>query len=219
MGSLAWLSNAEAVIAATSVPVKYMCAIEVDSRGLEPFKALLDRLRAVNGDYWTWSLDDGTDVITTPTRLRRICLGHNLVGTFAIEAGASHVFFLASDTQCRPDALEKLLELNVAACACHIPTYCQDGPKAPQWPEWDVRIHMESCAAMLLRRDVVRQLKWRYDPDAGTTDDPSMHRDLKLFLGEDVFSRHDVLATHFPESVPRIEDRHSDEDRRIHHDR
>lgn len=222
----AWLANAEAVQASVDEPVVYFAALEVDARGLEPFQPLLDRLGEIPGsDYWTFGLNDNVDVITTGTRLRRIVMGHNLVGTYAIEeAGASHVLFLASDTQARDDVLPRLLELDVAAAACHVPTYCLDGPRVPTevyrdkgWSHsWDIRQHMETCCCMLLRRDVVRQIKWRFDPDAGTTDDPSMHHDLLAFLGEQVYSRHDVRATHWPEAIPPIELRATDDERRVH---
>lgn len=249
---MSWLANAEAVMESHADGVTYFAALETDARGLEPFYPLIARLAAVGGTYWTFSLDDKVDVITTGTRLRRICMGHNLVGTFAVEeAAASHVLFLASDTQARDDVLPRLLELDVAAAACHITTYglgvdeprirARNGWHTPtcsarkmslylgvgnyvqETPgmcdcgadQWDVRVHMETCACMLLRRDVVRRIKWRFDPDAGTSDDPSMHDDLRDFLHENVYSRHDVLATHYPEAIPPIEIRHSDEERRV----
>lgn len=222
----AWLVNAEAVQESVNDEVRYFCAIEVDARGLEPFGPLLDRLKEIGGTYWTFSLDDGTDVITTPTRLLRIVTGHNFCGYHAIESGASHTLFLASDTQARDDVLPRLLELDVAAAACHIPTYGLDGPpawhsKMLKWTEQfghapDVRRHMESCACMLLRRDIIAKFKWRYDPDAGTTDDPSMHHDLLKYLGEEVYVRHDVLATHWPESIPPVEYRHTVAERTVH---
>lgn len=212
----AWLQNAEAVQASVDDEVVYFAALEVDARGLDPFLPLLDRLGQVGGQRWTWSIDDGVTVVGTSTRLRRICLGHNLVGTFALEdASASHVLFLASDTQAPDDVLPRLLELDVAAAACHIPTYCLDGPRSDRFPQWDVRTHMESCACMLLRRDVINRIKWRSSGDDGTTDDPSMHMDLHEFLGEDVYSRHDVPATHWPEMIPSIEDRHSAAERTV----
>lgn len=212
----AWLTNAETVQASIDEPVIYFAALEVDARGLDPFKPLLDRLNEIDGIQWSFSLDDKVQVVGTSTRLRRICLGHNLCGTYALEeTRASHVLFLASDTQAPDDVLPRLLELDVAAAACHISTYCLDGPRSAKFPDWDVREHMESCACMLLRRDVINRVKWRSSGDDGTTDDPSMAKDLAEFLGEPVYSRHDVQASHFPDSVPSIEDRHSIEERTV----
>lgn len=230
----AWLQNAEAVQASVDEPVVYMAALEVDARGLDPFKPLLERLDEIGGKRWTFSIDDGVDVVGTNTRLRRICMGHNLCGTFALEeAGASHVLFLASDTQAPDDVLPRLLELDVAAAACHIRTYCLGVELAPPWVDalsdaryyrpcpdftakgWDVRMHMESCACMLLRRDVINRIKWRSSGDDGTTDDPSMHKDLREFMGEEVYSRHDVIATHWPEAIGSIEDRHAADERTV----
>lgn len=218
----AWLQNAEAVQASVEESVIYFAALEVDARGLTPFEPLLDRLGQIPGAaYWTWSINDGVDVVDTRTRLRRICAGHNWVRTFALEeTDASHVLFLASDTQARDDVLPRLLELNTPAAACHIPTYCLDGPRVRRpdlgWdPAWDVRDHMESCAATMLRRDVLNRLQWRWSESDGTTDDPSMHRDLAEFMGEKVYSRHDVHATHWPQAIPPIEHRHSDAERTV----
>lgn len=212
----AWLTNAEKVQASIDEPVIYFAALEVDARGLDPFKPLLDRLNEIDGIQWSFSLDDKVQVVGTSTRLRRICLGHNLCGTYALEeTRASHVLFLASDTQAPDDVLPRLMELDVAAAACHISTYCLDGPRSAKFPDWDVREHLESCACMLLRRDVINRIKWRSSGDDGTTDDPSMHKDLAEFLGEPVYSRHDCPATHWPDSIPSIEDRHSIEERTV----
>lgn len=218
----AWIDNAEAVQASVDEDVQYFVAIETDARGIIPFLPLINRLTQIGGKYWTFSVDDGVKTLDTGTRLRRICMGHNLVGTYAIEeAGASHVLFLASDTQAPDDVLPRLLELRKPATALHIPTYCQDGPgvkywhDAWGWPEdWEIRTHMESCACMMLDRETVRQIKWRFDPDAGLTDDPAMYHDLHVW-GKELYVRHDVLATHWPESIPSIEHRHSENIRTI----
>lgn len=242
-----WLQNAEAVNASVDDDVVYFCALETDDRGLVPFRPLLARLAEFQPHGpapWTFSINDGVKVVGTSTRLRRICMGHNLCGTYALEeTDASHVLWLASDTQAPDDVLPRLLELDVAAAACHIPTYCLDGPRVPfplhSWHKpncphleytqrggeykecicgaraWDVRTHMESCACMLLRRDVINRLKWRTSGDDGTTDDPSMHMDLVEFLDEELYVRHDVCATHWPESIPAIEHRHTEQERTV----
>ena len=218
--AMSWLSNAEAVQASVDDDVRYFVALETDARGLEPFRPLLDRLNQIGGARWQFSLDDGATVITGANRVRRICIGQNLVGDYAINAQASHVLFLASDVQVRDDVLPRLLELDAPVTACHVPTYGFGSQFLPI-PEyaangWDVRSHMETCCAMMLRRDVFSRLRWRYDLDRGMTDDPSMFADVTELLHEQVLSRHDVIATHYPASVPSIEDRHSDEQRRIH---
>lgn len=213
----AWLENAQQVQDSLDEPVNYFCAIETDKRGLEPFGPLLARLEQVGGTYWTFSIDDGTETITTPTRLLRIVTGHNFCGYYAIETGSSHCLFLASDVRAPNDILPRLLELEVDCAASHITTYCLDGPRSARFPQWDVREQeVETCAAMMLSRRAFLQLKWRYDTDAGTTDDPSMCRDIREFLGEKVYSRHDCISVHYPEQVPGIEHRHTDEQRKVH---
>ena len=241
MFSQAWLVNAERVAEearAAGHEVAYFAALETDARGLAPFAPLLHRFAELEGrgiatTHWTFHLDDGAERLTTANRLRRICMGHNLVIEYALQAGADAVLFLASDTQCRDDVLPRLLELEVPVAASHITTYCLDGPKVdgpepskmrPHVPPanwsasgWDVRVHMETCACMLIRREVLDSgLRWRTDGPKGLTDDPAMHYDLYHLLGEQVYSRHDVLATHYPAAIPCIEGRHTDEERRYH---
>jgi hypothetical protein len=215
----AWLANAEQVMASVDDEVRYFAALEVDARGLEPFKPLIDRLEAIGGEYWTFSLNDKVDVITTQNRLRRICIGHNLVGEWAMENGASHTLFLASDTQCRDDVLPRLLEVEQPVVACHISTYNlgRTLEPLPEYVErgWDIRSHMETCACMLLRRDVFSRIKWHTNIDRNLTDDPAMHADVEELLHERVLSRHDVEATHWPQSIPAIEERHTDAERTV----
>jgi hypothetical protein len=216
----AWLANAEAVKASVDDNVRYFAALETDARGLVPFEPLLRRLDEIDGDYWSFSYDDRATVIDTANRLRRICAGQNMVGEWASEMRASHCLFLASDTQCRDDVLPRLLELKAPVAACHIPTYCLgvDRPLITDYAArgWDVRSHMESAACMMLRRDVFIRIKWHCDIDRNFSDDPAMHADVTELLGVPVLSRHDVLATHWPESVPAIEHRHTEEERRVY---
>lgn len=239
----AWMHNAEYVQA--SMPdeeVRYFAALEVDARGLVPFAPFIERLQAIGGEFWTFSLDDGVTVLGTADRLRRIVMGHNLVGQYAVDKQASHCLFLASDTSARDDVLPRLLELKAPVAASHISTYGLgvNDPRVPcreEWhtPEcnwrreengqvvdcvcgagrWDVRSHMETCACMLLRRDVFTRIKWRVDPDRNLTDDPSMHADITELLGDQVLSRHDVQAVHWPQQIPAIEHRHSEEERTV----
>jgi hypothetical protein len=146
-------------------------------------------------------------------------MGHNLVAEYALEAGATHTLLLASDTQAPDDVLPWLLELDRAATALHIPTYWVDGPRSNEFATWDARTHMDPCACMLLRRYsryIFSGTKWRVDIDRGLTDDPAMYADLTELRGEQLYVRHDVLATHWPASIPPIGHRHSEEQRRVH---
>jgi hypothetical protein len=233
-----WLANAEAVRASVGDEVRYYAAIELDQRGIEPFVPLGDRLHEVRGLFETFSFDDGSEVRTTDNRLVRICAGQNFGSHYAAAHGASHVLFVATDVVMPDDVLPRLLELDWPICGLNIPTYClgQGAPSAADaidtWgcslgpttahrpylgpnDEWDVRVHMQSAALLLVRRDVFTRLRWRTDPDRGMTDDPCYHADARDFLGWETLVRHDVQASHYPEAVGAMETRHTEEARTV----
>lgn len=215
-----WLANAEAVQDSVDEEVRYYAAVEVDGRGLEPFGPLLDRLGAVGGTWETFSYDDGCEVLNTANRLVRICTGQNFGTHHAMEHGASHVLFMAADAIAPDDALPRLLELAWPICGLNIPTYCLDGPDADPGafgldPAWDVRLHMQSAALLLVRRHLFSRLRWRIDNDAGMTDDPCYHHDA-LQLGFPTLVRHDTQAHHYPEAVGAMETRHTAVERAYH---
>lgn len=121
-----WLANADAIKASHPAGVQYFAAIEIDARGLAPFKPLVDRLEQIGGAYWTYSLDDGRTTISTANRLRHIVTGQNLVTDYATTPGFSHLLFMAADCAPPPDALPKLLEVNHPLVGGEVTTYCVD---------------------------------------------------------------------------------------------
>ncbi len=223
-----WFDNAEAVKASVSDEVLFYAALEVDGRGLEPFGSFIDRMNEIGGVVETWSYDDGSTVRTTSNRLVRIATGQNFGTHYAMERRhCSHVLFVATDTIMPDDTLPRLMEMDWPICGLNISTYCQDGQTAQtvydgsnferpeavfEHPEWDVRVHMQSAALLLVARPLFLRLRWRIDGDAGMTDDPCYHFDARA-LGWETLVRHDVQATHYPECLGSMESRHSEADR------
>jgi hypothetical protein len=215
-----WLMKADTLRASLpDTEIRFFAALELDARGLAPFEPLIARMRASGGRRWLFGLDDDAEVITTQNRLRRICIGNNLVSEYAMEAGASHCLYLAADVSPHDRILPRLLELDAPLAASHIRTYClgEDCPPLPEFAPWDVRSQeTETCAAMMLRRDVLTRIKWRVDIDRGLTDDPAMCADVRELLGHRVLSRHDCVSVHYPESIEAFEHRATEEQRRVH---
>lgn len=198
---MAWLYNAEALREQTGEDVEFFAAIQVDGRGLDPFGPLLARLWALDGSYWTFSLDDGRTSVNFDNRLRHITTGQNLVRDYAMSAGASHLLFMAADCAYPPDALAKLMALDVPVAGGHVPTYCLDGPRyAPLAKHGNVRAHMPTAAFVLLRRDFFCKVPWRWDMDAGMSDDPALYADA-LERGIQPVVHHDVVGRHYPECI------------------
>lgn len=217
---LAWLTCADALRDSHSDGVTFFLAIETDARGLRPFTHVIKRVvDELGGTVWTYHIDKEpgatTDyVITSQERFIRIATGRNLTSECAIVNDATHVLFLDTDTEPPPDALTKLLEVDRGVVFGHVPTYCLNGPRVAGLPG-DVRAHWSSAGFVLVQRDVLRVVRWGWDPDAGLTDDPTFARDATLVgaaLGHDwsPVTRHDCRGRHHPESIVGLEYRGTD---------
>lgn len=223
-----WLINAEA-IKASHPDVTYFAAIETDARGEDPFRPLCDRISGLDGDWWTFHLDDGRTTVNTANRLRHITMGQNLATDYALsDPDCTHLLFLAADLEPPADCLPRLMELDHPLVGGHVPTYCLDGPPASRlspdcrsrgWPEGiDVRVHMATAAFVLIHRDLLRYVRWRWDLDAGMSDDPCLHYDALTFHGTETLVRHDVIGRHHPEAIGAIETRFPGVDMGVYRD-
>ena len=211
----AWLYPAEQILD-DGQDVQWFAALEVDGRGLEPFAPLLDRFAAINTQagrtvchWWTYMLDDGRTEVTTANRLRHITMGQNLATDFTLAAGASHMLFLAADLEPPWDAIPRLLEVDWPLVGGHVPTYCLDGPPVAGYP-FPVHQHMATAAFVLIARPLLRFVRWRWDVDAGMSDDPCLHHDAAKFHGIETRVRHDVVGRHHPEAIGPVETRGHD---------
>lgn len=209
-----WLLNASELREQTPEDVHFFAAIETDRRGIRPFGPLVVELGRLNQGsglpaWWEFSLDDHRTAVTFDNRLRHITLGQNIVRDFALSHGASHLLFMAADCAYEPDGLQRLLDLRVAMVGGHVSTYCLDGPIASRFiPEYgtEVREHMPSMAYCLIRRDLLQRVPFRWDDDAGMSDDPAYAFDAEA-LGHTPYVHHGVLGRHYPECIGDYESR------------
>lgn len=195
----------------------FFAAVEVDARGVAPFAELettLLRLRCqgIPVEMWTYSYDDGRSEVTTANRLAHICAGRNIITDYACGIGASHILFLDADMRPPGDAIPKLLELNHSLVGGEVPTYGLTGPTIEHYP-FPVQTHMNTAGFLLVARDVFRFIRWRWDVDAGMSDDPCYERDAREWLGIPTYVRKDVVGRHWPEAIPALE--HRGYDRRV----
>lgn len=211
-----WLMRAErqqAMAADIGHELRHFAAIQVDARGITPFAPLTERLAELGGEWWTYSLDDGRSSITMTNRWRHITFGQNLVVEYCQSIpDVSHLLFLAADTAAPSDIIPRMLEMDHPLVAPFIPTYGLRGPTVrgddgEQRYPFHVEDAMASAAALFIARDVFRRIRWRWDLDAGMSDDPCYHHDARTLLGVPTHVRHDVIAHHYPESIGDYESR------------
>ena len=205
----AWLRNAERQKASHDAGVEHFAALQVDARGIEPFTPLIERLDAIGGTWWTYSLDDGRTNVTMTNRWRHITFGQNLVVEYCqSRPDVTHLLFLAADCAANSDVIPRMLEMDHPLVAPFISTYGLRGPKVDRY-EYHVEEAMASAAAIFIARDVFRRIRWRWDLDAGMSDDPCYHHDAKTLLGVPTYVRHDCRARHYPEAVGAYDTRYS----------
>lgn len=142
-------------------------------------------------------------------------MGQNMTRQYAIDHNASHLLFLAADMAPPPDAIPKLLEVNWPIVGGEVRTYCLSGPSVDVHPvtqkryDFPVQTHMATAAFVLLERVLFKQIAWRYDIEAGMSDDPCLHLDA-LLMGFDTLVRKDCVGQHYPEAIGAIETRGHD---------
>jgi hypothetical protein len=217
-----WLRHAEGMVEAHGA-TSFFAALEVDGRGLEPFRPLLDRFddlrtKGITVEHFTFMLDDGATEITTANRLRRITMGQNLVNDYCRSVGAQWLLFMAADCAPPADAVPRLLELHHPLVGGHVDTYCLSGPVVPRFvPSHrdQIRQHMATAAFVLLHRSVFNRIGWRWDGDNGMSDDPCLHHDAEHLLGIPTYVHHGVEGHHYPRTIGAIETRHSSDDRTL----
>lgn len=212
-----WLRNAEDMVEAHP-KTSFFAALEVDSRGLEPFRPLLDRFdelrtKGVKVEQFVFMLDDGAKEITTANRLRRITTGQNLTNDYCRSVGADWLLFMAADCAAPADAIPELLKLDHPLVGGHVSTYVLDGPPVAKYhDEYGdlIREHMATAAFVMLARSIFNAISWRWDGDTGMSDDPCLHYDAEKLLGVPTYVHHGVVGRHYPESIPAIEHRGHD---------
>ena len=236
--SQAWLTHAERWASGTP-QVEFFAALQTGQGHDRALKPLIDRLAALGGESWRFSFDDGAEQITSGSRLAAICTGRNLCHERVNrDQSITHLLLLDSDVEPPADALTKLLEVRWPIVAGHIPTYClpdvrlryepvdggwwklEGSQHLGHWerpvrrplfpPEAVVSEHWASAGCWMLTRTAVNRVRWGWSLDEGQTDDP-WTADLARRVGlGPMWTRRDVVCTHHPDAIGRLEDRGHD---------
>ena len=170
---------------------KFFSAFELDHRGLEPFQSVIDALKEVNGDYWTYSINDMESTVTSGNRWIRIETGRNLIREFAQRirvmrhpewggdtsgenAGVANyaaVLYLDSDMVVDADAIEKMLEVDRPLVGVDVPAYCLSGKVICENPR--IEEHWNTAGALLVNAPAFYDLPWSHNSYLNLSDDPT----------------------------------------------
>jgi hypothetical protein len=211
-----WIRNSEAIKKTHNV--QYFAAIEVDSRGLEPFIPLVRELTSIGGTYWTYSYDDKRTVINSDNRISHICMGRNIIQDFAASldgAGnnVTHILHIDADLTPHDNTIPMLLEMNHPLVGGDVSaTYCGTGPRVEKYP-FPVEEHVNTAGYLMVSRDLYMRLRWRKDHrypfvhhDSNKTivamgDDQCYYYDALTLFGIPTYVRKDCVGKHHPEGV------------------
>jgi len=207
---MSWLENSKQII--EKFPnAKFFTALELDSRGLEPFERVLNSLKEVNGDFWTYSINDMKSQVTAENRLIRIETGRNLIREFAqrpIEIFYIYydaILYVDSDTVLTAELIEKLFEVDHPIVSADVPAYGLRGKAVCDNPR--IEEHWNTAAMLLVNSPAFYDLPWYHNAYLHLSDDPtfqSMAERLKRRVGVEVFEdtyggtwvRKDIKAEH-----------------------
>lgn len=134
---LDWLKNREQII--DKFPdSKFFAALEVDTRGLDPFMDVLRALGEVNGEYWTYQINDHVKKVTSQNRWIRMETGRNLIREFAQrqtwqEDGSLHhmppivtfdaIIYIDSDIELTTDMVNSMWKSKANIVSLNFPDY------------------------------------------------------------------------------------------------
>ena len=169
----------------------WFAAFEIDERGLEPFKEVIDALEEVNGTYWTYSINDMEKEVNYLNRWIRIETGRNLIREFAQRhrAISGHhwgedctelnygvvnceaVLYVDSDMHIDADLIEKLLEVNRPLVGADVEAYCLSGPVVCENPI--IQEHWNTAGCLLVNAPAFYDLPWYHNSYLNLSDDPT----------------------------------------------
>jgi hypothetical protein len=227
---LEWLKNKKEIT--DRFPnVKWFSAFELDQRGLEPFKDVIEELKEVDGDYWTYSINDMQTSVTSGNRWIRIETGRNLIREFAqryrITSGHhwgedctemnygvtnySAILYVDSDISITADVIEKMLEVDRPLVGADVPSYGLSGNIVMDSPR--IEEHWTTAGCLLVNAPAFYDLPWYHNSYLNLSDDPTFQSMAERLLRREgvnnldtpygmTWVRKDVQALHHGNLVP-----------------
>lgn len=208
-----WISDIEK-IRTKFKNATFFVALEIDSRGLNEYGDFIEELKSLNIDFWTYSINDGEDIVTSGNRWIRIETGRNLVRERAqrlrrIEGNHwgeevqqmswvnyDAVLYVDSDVYLTCEILEKLLEIDHYMVSADVPIYCLSGPVVNENPR--VEEYWNTAGLLLVNAPQYYDLPWYSNRYLNMSDDPTFQYLAKRLYGSFTWVRKDIQAQHKP---------------------
>lgn len=204
----AWLTNNED-IRSTFPNVKYFAALELDHRGIEPYEEFIKKLKEIDADYWTYSINDFEEVVNSNNRWIRIETGRNLIREYAQRGkntnGSSEIIpydailYLDSDIIMYPKAIEGMFEVDRAMVGVDVPAYGLRGSLVNSIPR--IEEHWTTAGALLVNSPACWDLPWYHNIHMGLSDDPTFQY-LGARLYGQTWVRKDINVFHIGKLIP-----------------
>lgn len=215
---MAWLQSRK-VILEKFPNVKFFASFELDSRGTEVFSEVINALKEVNGDYWTYTINDMEDVVTSGNRWIRIETGRNLIREFAQrhrKMSGHHwgedcteqnygvvnyeaILYVDSDMFVDVNTVEKLFEIDHPIVSVDVPAYGLKGEVVNANPR--IEEHWNTAGMLLVNSPAFYDLPWSHNSLLNLSDDPAFqHHAVRLGYGQ-TWVRKDVKANHMGQLI------------------
>lgn len=208
---ISWIENRLSII--EKFPnATFFAALELDHRGLEPFNRVIEALKEVGGEYWTYSINDKEEKVTSSNRWIRIETGRNLVREFAQRkrnmaglywgekvpqegfANYESILYVDSDIELTEKIIEKLLEVDHHIVSVDVPAYGLKGEIVNKNPR--IEEHWNTAGMLLVNAPHFYDLPWYHNSYLNLSDDPTFQHLAERLYGRQTFVRKDVSANH-----------------------
>lgn len=213
-----WISNAEE-IKNVFPNAKFFTALELDHRTVEDaYGNFINRLKAIDADYWTYSLNDWESKVTYSNRWIRIEMGRNLIREFAQrlrrtsgwEWGGSTdsynngvinyqaILYVDSDMILDSNMIEKMMEVDHPVVSVDVPAYGLHGKPVSKNPR--IEEHWNTAGMLWVNSPYFYDLPWYHNNYMNLSDDPTFQHLLERLYSQ-TWVRKDVEAMHRGELV------------------
>jgi hypothetical protein len=216
---LAWIQDSKEIL--ERFPnAKFFAALELDSRGEEVFYEIIDRLKDIDGEYWTYSINDKESIVTSYNRWIRIETGRNLIREFAQRhrkmsghhwgensskenKGAINydaILYVDSDTIVNVEIIEKMMEIDHPVVSVNVPAYGLKGKVINENPR--IEEHWNTAGMLLVNSPAFYDLSWGYNAIENLSDDPTFQNHAERLGYGQTWVRKDINAKHIGKLLP-----------------